>query len=222
MWGGKKVVCIGSGPSVTKERLEAIRVARERDVCRVIVVNDMYLVAPWADVLYFADEKWWSWHVEGRMKIWPWVKFSVDEQKAALWSFKGQKVTIDHPVMAQHPSLFVLKKHGDLDFSPEQDAIRTGGNSGYQALNIAALSGGNPILLIGYDMRWSGGRRHSHNGHQPNDGAAEQQYASFAQAFDSTKGYLQVRGIEVINCTPNSLLRAYRFGQLESLLSTAA
>jgi hypothetical protein len=76
-WEGKTVVCIAGGPSLTKEQLELVRAARERDAVRVIVINDAYLIAPWADVLYFADARWAKWHVQGVDKSWPWVKFLV-------------------------------------------------------------------------------------------------------------------------------------------------
>lgn len=215
-WEGKTVVCVGGGPGGTQERLEVVRRARARDACRVIVANDMYLACPWADVLYFADVAWWQLHVDGIAKEWPWVRFTAEEQKAALWAFAGQKVTIEHKVTAEHPSLFILKRHGTEGMSDRQDGIHTGGNSGFQQVNIAALSGAKRILLVGYDMRFVGKKTHSHNGH-PNQ-FPEHSYRSYAQMFLSAQAPLRGRGIEVVNCTPGSLIGAFPFGDLERLL----
>jgi hypothetical protein len=44
-------------------------------------------------------------------------------------------------------------------------AIRTGGNSGYQAVNLAWLFGAARIVLLGFDMGATGGRLHWHKDH---------------------------------------------------------
>jgi hypothetical protein len=54
---GGTVVCIGGGPSLTRDDV---------DYCRgkafVIAINDAYKLAPWADALYACDGLWWRWH----------------------------------------------------------------------------------------------------------------------------------------------------------------
>lgn len=60
-WAGSEVVCIASGPSLTAEDVELVRKWRsESDSRRVIVTNNGYQLAPWADVLYGMDSKWWQ------------------------------------------------------------------------------------------------------------------------------------------------------------------
>ena len=54
---GRPCVVVASGPSLTAEDVDY---CRER--AAVIVVNDNYKLAPWADVLYAADPEWWDLH----------------------------------------------------------------------------------------------------------------------------------------------------------------
>lgn len=218
-WEGRKVICLASGPSVTQEQLELVRAARERDVARVICVNDMYLVAPWADVVYFADSAWYTLQVQGLERSWPWVKFKAGEVSKAWEEFAGEKATIVWPGSVEHPKVFALKNNGIEGLSRNADSISTGRNGGYQALNIAVLSGGKPIALVGYDMRYLANRSHSHNGHQrrmPPD-----VYRDFAKSFSTTEHPLRELGVAVVNCTPGSLIEVYRRMELASFLASA-
>ena len=52
-WPGSTIVCIASGPSLTLGDVEACAGSA------VLTVNDGYRFAPWADVLFSADVKWW-------------------------------------------------------------------------------------------------------------------------------------------------------------------
>ncbi len=220
VWQGKTVVCIASGPSLSKDHLEIVRRAREADAVRVIVVNDNYLVAPWADLLYFADHRWWQWHTAGIEKAWPWARFTKEEVRAAFKSFAGQKVTIQHQPMASGPDIFSLKNGGPDGVSDKQNEIRTGSNSGFQAMNIAALSGSKTILLLGYDMRFQGGRAHAHNGHPVK--MPEDAYGRYAKNFSSMQSPLAKMGVRVVNCTPDSRIDAFPKGELATELAMVA
>lgn len=57
-WAGRTVVCIASGPSLTPEDCEAVRVSGHP----AIVTNTTFLLCPWADVLFGFDSKWWRAH----------------------------------------------------------------------------------------------------------------------------------------------------------------
>lgn len=54
------VVCMASGPSLTVTDADAVRAWRDRTGHGVIVTNNTYQLAPWADVLYGMDSKWWD------------------------------------------------------------------------------------------------------------------------------------------------------------------
>lgn len=220
-WEGKTVVCIASGPSVTPEQLEIVRAARERDEIRVAVVNDMYLVAPWADLLYFADAKWWQWHSQGLPKAWPWVKFTAEQVAKAYASFAGQKATIFGTGMAtSDPKVFMLHNHGSDKLSEKRNGLHTGSNSGYQVLNLVTLAGAKRIPLVGYDMRFTNGKSHSHNGHPHK--MPENSYRDFAKTFATMVPQLQKWGVEVLNCTPGSAIQCFPRADLASLLASPA
>jgi len=45
-----------------------VAAAYERGKVRCIIINDAYLLAPFADILYFADSHWWKWQTTGTAK----------------------------------------------------------------------------------------------------------------------------------------------------------
>lgn len=59
-WSGRTVVCIASGPSLTPEDCEQVRLSGHPS----IVVNTSFRLAPWADVLFAWDANWWREHAK--------------------------------------------------------------------------------------------------------------------------------------------------------------
>jgi len=164
-------------------------------------VNDAYLLAPWADVCYFADARWWEWH----------------ETRPEFMAFSGQKVTIENTGrMVRDPEVFMLHNDGYEGLSEKPNALRTGSNSGYQAVNIAVLAGAKKILLIGYDMRFPGGKSHWHDGHPIKVG--EDRYKQYARTYKSMLAQLTQLGVDVVNCTAKSEISAFRFSTIEKEL----
>ncbi len=98
-----------------------------------IVINDTHRLAPWADALYSCDAKWWQHHAAEALK------------------FPGLKITQD--LCVEFPQVLRLTNSGRDGFDPDPSCIRTGNNSGYQALHIAVQAGAARVLLCGYDMR---------------------------------------------------------------------
>lgn len=76
-WAGRTVVCIGSGPSLTEEDCELVRLSGHP----AIVTNTTFRRCPWADVLFAFDGKWWTVYRD-----------EVDSV------FKGRKVTASRQV----------------------------------------------------------------------------------------------------------------------------
>jgi hypothetical protein len=58
-WAGHEAFVIASGPSLTEEDVEIVR-QWQNETRHVIVTNNTFLIAPFADVLFFHDLKWWN------------------------------------------------------------------------------------------------------------------------------------------------------------------
>lgn len=201
IWKGETVVCIGGGPSVNTEKVE-----RCRGRFRVIAINNSYHLAPWAEVCYFADARWWAWH----------------KDRTEFREFAGLKVTINESgAMVADPAVHMLR-HAPSSAGAEQPLslkpteLQSGSNSGYQALNLAVLSGAKRVLLLGYEMGFTNGRSHWHKGHP--EATPERIYHRFAERFARTVPQLKKLGVQVINCTPRSRLTAYPMKDLAEVV----
>jgi len=204
-WEGQTAVCIASGPSLTREQCEAVRAAG----FKVAVVNDCYLMAPWADLCYFADPKWWKWHCE----------------KPEFKAFAGQKCSITSNVSAiSDPAVHVLKNAGPGDnncgLSADPTKIVTGSHSGYQTLNIVVLSGAKRILLLGYDCKRGSGEQKHWFGNHP-DGS-EPPYKAVISRYSFAESGAKKLGIEIINCSPGSAIEAFKKMSLAEALNGEA
>jgi hypothetical protein len=201
-WRGETVAVIASGPSLTKEQTELVREAG----FKTIVINNSYLLAPWADVLYFADFRWWEWH----------------KDKPEYKALKCVKVTIQ-PTCEQikDDSVHALKNWDQLSdrkgLCLDPTGLMTGRNSGYQALNLAVLAGAKRVVLLGYDMKFRGGRCHFHAPHPI--GNIESEFLAYAKYFSSTENQLKDLGVEVINTCMDSKIEAFRKEPLESVVA---
>lgn len=141
IWTGETVVCIGGGPSLTLEQIDMVY----RVNSNVIAINDAYRMAPWADILYGCDAMWWRWHdgVPGFKGIKVALIGSKDGQ-----GYEGKWADI------MYDDIRPLAYNG-IDGLEIKDPryLRTGRNSGYQAINLAVQLGAKRIILIGYDMQ---------------------------------------------------------------------
>lgn len=109
----------------------------------------------------------------------------------------------------------MLHNYGNEGLSELLNGLNTGSNGGYQAVNLAALTGARRILLIGYDMRFPGGKSHWHGGHPPSGRVPESSYTMYARKFSTMLEQLTRLGIEVVNCTDGSAIRCFPFSSLE-------
>lgn len=89
----------------------------------------------------------------------------------------------------------------------DQQSLITGRNSGYQAINLAVLSGAKRILLLGYDMRFIQGRSHWFGDHPIKN--VEHEFKCYAPKFKTMKPQLEKEGVTVINATPGTFIDAF-------------
>jgi len=196
------VVVMASGPSMTREQAEHVR-----GKARAIAVNNQGIptlcdgrlepaFAPWADVLYAADYEWWK----------AYSKYALQ--------FAGLKVSIRRTFFKE---VKVIKQSTERVFDPRPDHLATGGNSGYQAVHLAAHFGARRIVLLGFDMRMVGKRKHWFGDHiRPLHSGGN--YGVWIRNFTSLAAVLKARGVDVVNCTPGSALTCFRSAALEEVL----
>lgn len=93
--------------------------------------------------------------------------------------------------------------------------VETGTNSGLLGVMAAVRLGAARVLLCGFDMHSPG--QHFFGRHPaPLSATPPGRMEVFKKQFS---GY-RPRGVEIINCTPGSALRCYRFGNLQQFLQS--
>lgn len=190
MWAGGTVAVLASGPSMTPEVAQAVRAAG----VYTIAVCNTWEMAPWADLAFAGDAPWWH------------------KYHAATAGFAGLKACLEETPFAD---VLLLRNGGKQGFDTDPSTLRTGGNSGYGAVHIAAHAGAARILLCGFDMR--GG--HWHSPHQwPLYQGGEGHFPKWIARFATLAPELAARGIEVLNCTPDSALDVFPMARLEDAL----
>lgn len=198
-WKGQACCIIGAGPSLTKEQVEKVNHLKR------IVINTSYKLAPDADALYGCDGKWWRVH-KGAPEF-QGIKISQD----ALDGYPDVKrVILEKAADGQHVNDIILKP----------GIIGSGGNSGFQALNLAIQFGAKKIILLGYDMHGDDGV-HWHGLHPPDlHNPFRSTFEMWVKKFENVAGFIKNLDVEVINATPGSALKCFTFKKLESAIST--
>jgi hypothetical protein len=198
-WAGDTAVVIATGPSLTQDDVDYCR-----GKARVIVVNNAYQIAPWADALYACDAQWWHWHYGAP-------------------SFTGPKWSLDHSAWGTHraryPDVQRLRNTGTQGLEHDPTGLKNGRNSGFQAVNLAYHYGAKRIILLGFDMQARGGKTHYFGDHPKKQMSP---YPMFRRVFTSIAKPLQKAGVEVVNCSRNSVLDCFPKADLRVTLKEAA
>lgn len=211
-WEGGTVVVIGGGLSLTLEQVELVRAAR----VRCIAVNDAYLWADFADVLYAADSQWWDWQARGLPK--PLLGLTGGEVRARYLTFAGQRCSIEYAGnnitdAAVHILRNKKTNYQELSLDPCYLATAQGKNSGFQAINLAVLAGAKRVILLGIDGRPG----HFHGGHpRP---TPEHFYEAMRKAFSAAEKAILDAGVSVVNCSPGSAVDSFPKQALEAALA---
>lgn len=173
-------------------------IAHAADKVRVIAINDAIYPCWFADIGYACDKKWWEHH-------------------NGIPGFRGIRTSCDD---SGFPDIRFLHNTGRDGFDPVPGNLRTGGNSGYQAMHLAMQLGVTKIILVGFDMR--GKPQHHWFGEHP------KQVECLALNHDSRIRYfttllpaLRELGVDVLNASPGSALTFFRSVPLEQALEIA-
>lgn len=199
LWEGEACAILAGGPSLSVEQVDAVRASG----LRCIAINSSYRLAPWADLLYFCDARFYDWHKDDEV----------------FKAFGGIKATLDNFYLRKLiPDLRCVRNVGQRGLSLAPGEIRHGSNSGYQAINLAVQLGAARLFLFGYDFKYGDdGRSHWHGGHPiptPKKVFSELMLPCFA----GLRAELEALGVSVINCSPGSALTEFPYRPFDDCL----
>lgn len=189
LWPGETVVILAGGASLTRDDVEFCRAK-----ARVVAINDAYRLAPWADLFYACDARWWDVHFP-RLADLPGFKVTHSGDAAARYGL-SRVMGSAAPGLSADPAL-----------------IHLGNNGGYQALNIATLMGATRILGLGYDMKG----RHWFGDH-PKQCSGPANFARWIENFATVPPDLARLGATFINCSRDTALTCFPRATIEEAL----
>lgn len=184
-WPGATIVCLGSGPSLHQDDLLTV----QRAPCRVLAISDALRLAPWADVHYAPDDRWWGWHARWALRCPVFLRYTL-----------SPRVAFEHPVVQ------VINYRSGVQVSDDPALLYTGGHAGFQAPQLARHLGAARIVLLGYDAQPDVGGRHHFFGDHP-DGT-HLPYDQWRDVYSVLHRELTARGVTVVNASRSTAITA--------------
>lgn len=181
------VVCIASGPSLNERDCNLV----EQSGLQSIAVNSSWRLAPFADVLYAGDARWWDANYHQ-------INCESERWTCSLSAYERFYNNLHH-------------------FRVPEKAHQTGWNSGMRAIELAAFLGASKIILLGYDcsvkngVHWHGLHKNTNNPGPDNCAKWHKQFARVGQRMKSL-------GVDVVNCSRYTELRSFPVKRLEDEL----
>jgi len=204
-WRGERCFIIGGGPS-----LEGFDFSRLRGQGRVIAINRAFEHAHFADICFFMDASsntFYGLVTRGRLG---------QDVKQKWEEFEGYKVNLNL-VGRKLDDVYSVRSLGRKGLSNSiAKGLYHGNNSGIGAIGIAMCLGANPIYLLGYDCKVSGGKTHYHSGY-PN-AMPKSTFASFIPDFHKLSRLIVRTKFRVVNLNPQSGLRCFPFKTIDEVL----
>lgn len=188
-WTGEACAIIASGPSAKKADVELLK-----GRLKVVALKKNVETAPFADVVYGCDKGWWK-HVRG------------------LPDFKGPKICYDAKACDEFGLTRVLipDHHRDTLMLEPKGSVGAGGNSAFQALNLVIQWGVTRVLFLGLDCQdRSGAHWYGRNNWNGAANPSETNFRRWRAAFAGIVPQLQDLGVDVVNASPLSDLKAFR------------
>lgn len=124
-----------------------------------------------------------------------------------FWTINEHSAKVD--------GLNLLQSEPGGGIAKHPNTVRQGGNSGYQAIGIALLFGAARIVLLGFDMQFTNGRKHWHKDHAKNNptGIALKNWRANFRELAS------VCPVPIINATRETALDCFPRMSLEEALA---
>jgi len=194
IFDNETVYIIGGGPSLKNFDF------RQLIGAKTIAINKAILFHSRADVLYWTDVRFYTWH-----------KHEIDNYKGLKFALKpGSQYSSD---------VKILKKGKAYGIETDPQTLAHGNNSGYAAINLAYHLGAKRIILLGFDMAGNGSDGHFHDGY-PTKSAGDRMYQDkFIPGFKQLAAALAMTNVTVLNASPYSKLTVFPKITLEQALS---
>ena len=207
LYPGEIGVVLGTGPSLAPmiPRLNADRAAGRY---RLFGINCTFRDFPVLDGFIACDPPWWK--IYGR-------EFRAAHPSTPAWSWDENVARLFH---VEH-----IPGRWFDGISNDPTWISYNHSSGAQALNIAALCGCEPLVLVGFDMDYRPGeRRHYFAGLSDVDGEyppALRKHSTFAGLLGNYQAIAnQVDRPAILNATPGSAMRCFPMTTLDDVLAS--
>lgn len=190
-WTGKTVAVLGAGPSASE--IAPALAGR----FPIIAVNLSFRLVTPSDILYAADGSFWRSTPAARE--FPGLKLCPDPRVAAI----ADVVLVTIPKNVGHMHRRMIRW--------PVGTIGTGGNGGFQAVNLAAQFGAAKIMLAGLDYAGE----HWHGPHAaPCWNSSQDTLRKWRDALDAEAPVLESWGIDVVNLSAQSTLKRFRYEPL--------
>jgi hypothetical protein len=182
----------------------------------ILAIKETADLAPWADAVYGCDAPWWIY-------------------RKGLPEFKGLKLAYHKDALERFPDLhrveipdiytakLKFEKTGSVGAGGEGHPGGGGGHSGFQAINLALQFGAKRVLLVGFDLneteQVNGGFHYygRNNWTRANNPTAEK-LSRWAKTIDGLRGQIAGLGVEILNASQSSRIKAFRKVTIEQAL----
>lgn len=203
-WQDRYVAVVGGGASVKRDEVDMLQ-----GRLPVVVINESYQLAPWADVLYSCDHHWW------RLR------------NSLLKNFAGLKVTQDPVAVREFPELKKLNLREsrpgevvDYFLMDEYGEIGSGRSSGFQVINWLAQMSVRGMALLGYDACNVKDRIHWHGRHPDQlNNPTNDTFIKWKLWLENAAPKLRELDIEVVNCSMQSAIGYFPRHSVEDALT---
>jgi hypothetical protein len=224
IWEGSDVYILGGGPSLTKQfdipdsvvesvvnktsspNVYSPYMSKLHDK-NVIGINIAYMIGNWINMVFFGD-----------------IGFFL-RNEGGLAEFPGLKITCHDRVRVNWVKYLPADSSKRIGLSENPGTVCWNYNSGAAAISLAAHLGAKRIILLGFDMKESAtGINHWHDQYN-RIGAVNSKGRPIITPYEThMKGFPWIRkdalrrGIEIINCCPDSAIESFPKCNLKEIL----
>lgn len=183
-----------------------------------VAVNDAYKLAPWADIHFAADDRWWDLHILNVFDSFKNSEIYTSSQGAA----HKHKITFieSYSKIVGNRGISGLEISQFMEQRQRKKVIWRSGNSGHMAMALAYTMGARIFLLLGFDMRDT--EKGHFFGEHPKPLRMPQRFDAWVGNFAVEKQLITDGKIKaaIFNCTPESgLCKLFPYNSVETVIS---